>query len=427
MVQKSDQARAHEIAESFDWLDPELRADMDREYETYSLLQRSPRERSRKTNEWYFVGHEECREAFQKPELFSNDIYAVDNPHGITSTIPANTDGPEQREYRKMLDPLFNPRSMEKLEEDIRRFAIELMKPITAGEKTEFVEAFALPFPTIIFCRLMGFPVEDHPKIMRWIDIYMNSQSPYIAKRLHITEVDDIGRPLPEVARKLAEDAGAEISQYLSELLEQRRYLPKDDILSALLAARRPDGRPMNQDELTKICFNLFLGGLDTVTGMLAMIIRDFAQRPDRRSAFTELMDDPDRVGPAVEELIRFHSIVTIPRRVTAECEFRGLQLRQNDIVELMTTAACRDEARFVGADELDYSRSPNPHLAFGVGWHRCLGIHLARREVRIALQEIHRLMPTYSLDPADPPLVSTGFIHNMTTLPLRIGVASKY
>jgi cytochrome P450 len=232
---------------------------------------------------------------------------------------------------------------------------------------------------------------------------------------------------LPEVARKLAEDAGAEISQYLSELLEQRRYLPKDDILSALLAARRPDGRPMNQDELTKICFNLFLGGLDTVTGMLAMIIRDFAQRPDRRSAFTELMDDPDRVGPAVEELIRFHSIVTIPRRVTAECEFRGLQLRQNDIVELMTTAACRDEARFVGADELDYSRSPNPHLAFGVGWHRCLGIHLARREVRIALQEIHRLMPTYSLDPADPPLVSTGFIHNMTTLPLRIGVASKY
>jgi cytochrome P450 len=259
--------------------------------------------------------------------------------------------------------------------------------------------------------------------LMRWKDIYMNNTSPFIAARLGITDVDASGRPLPQVAQKLAEDTGAEISVYLGDLLDHRRATPEDDILSRLLDARLPDGRALSQEELIKICFNLFLGGLDTVTGMLSMIVRDFADHPAHRAAFVELMDDPDRVGPAVEELARYHSIVTIPRRVTSQCAFRGLDLGQDEIVQLVTPSACRDESRFPAADELDYGRSPNPHLAFGLGWHRCLGIHLARRELRIGLQEIHRVMPSYSLDPDQPPLVGSGGVRGLLTLPLRVGV----
>src|SRR5262249_41500759 len=163
--------------------------------------------------------------------------------------------------------------------------------------------------------RLMGFPLEDHPRIMRWKDIYMNSGSPFIAERLGITNVDDLGRPVPDVARTLAAEAGSEISRYLASLLDERRKHPSDDLLTALLAGRRSDNSPLTEDELIRICFNLFLGGLDTVTGMLSMIIKDFAQHPDHRTSFVELMNDSERVGPAVEELARFHSIVTIPRR----------------------------------------------------------------------------------------------------------------
>jgi cytochrome P450 len=416
-----DRDQAQATARALDWRDPTFREE--HEHEVYSLLRPFPAEKSQKTDEWYFLRYDDCREAFQNPELFSNNWYAADNPLGQTSVIPENSDSPEQRAYRRVLDPMFSPQAMERLEVDIRRFAVELLDPIAAKTSSEFVYEFTMPFPTIIFCRLMGFPLGDHPTLMRWKDIYMNNTSPFIAKRLGITDVDDAGRPLPEVAQKLAEETGAEIGRYLSELLDQRRAAPQDDILSRLVEAERPDGRALNQDELTRICFNLFLGGLDTVTGMLSMIIQDFAERPDHREAFVALMDDPERVGPAIEELARFHSIVTIPRRVTTGCAFRGLDLAPNEMVQLVTPSACRDESRFPGAGELDYARSPNPHLAFGLGWHRCLGIHLARRELRIGLQEIHRALPSYSLDPDHPPLVGSGGVRGLLTLPLRVGI----
>jgi cytochrome P450 len=419
-----DEDRAVTAAKAMDWSDPHFREET--EYEVYALLQRHRyRCKSEKTGDWYFIGYEECREAFRTPELFSNRLYDVTDLGGQTAVIPEFSDAPDQREYRHVLDPLFSPGRMERLEDDIRTFAAELLGPIVSRDKAEFVADFTMPFPTIIFCRLMGFPLKDHPRIMQWKDIYMNSESPVLARRLGITELDELGRPVPEVARKLVQEAGVEITSYLGSLLDDRRKDPRDDLLTSLLAGRRSDDAPLSADELIRVCFNLFLGGLDTVTGMLSMIMRDFAQHPEHRARFIELMGDPERLGPAVEELARFQSIVTIPRRVTKDCEFRGLALAKNDIVRLVTPAAGRDEARFPEADELHYGRSPNPHLAFGVGWHRCLGIHLARRELRIGLQEIHRAIPDYSLDPANPPLVGSGGVRGLYTLPLVLG-ASK-
>jgi cytochrome P450 len=416
-----DERRAIAVAKALDWSDPLFRQDT--EYEVYSLLQRYRfRCKSEKTGDWYLLGQDECREAFRTPELFSNNFYTGGDPRGQAMVIPEMADAPDQREYRHILDPMFGPHRMERLEEDIRLFAAELLRPIASSDSTDFVSDFTMPFPTIIFCRLMGFPLKDHPRIMRWKDVYMNSESPVMAQRLDISEVDDLGRPVPEIARRLAQQAGAEISAYLGSLLDDRRQEPQDDLLTALLEGRRRDGTPLTEDELIRICFNLFLGGLDTVTGMLSHIIRDFAEHPDHRTRFMELMDDPARLGPAVEELARFHSIVTIPRRVTKDCEFRGLALAKDDIVQLVTPAAGRDETCFPDADALNYGRSPNPHLAFGVGWHRCLGIHLARRELRIGLQEIHRAIPDYSLDPANPPLIGMGSVRGLYTLPLRVG-----
>ena len=415
-----DNSAALAAARKLDWFDPVLRERT--EFDVYATVRGLPPQRSEATGEWYFLGYDDCREAFQRAELLSNDwIMGGDNPLGQSAVYPENCDGAEQREFRRVLDPMFSPQLMEKLESDMREYATELLERITAKPSCEFVAEFTMPFPTIIFCRLMGFPLEDHPRLMRWKDVYMNSMTPFIASQLGI-DVDDAGRPSMEMVRELTGTSAAEIIEYLGSILDERRRVPQDDVITKLVNVRHTNGDALNDDELIRICFNLFLGGLDTVTGMLSMIIRDFAENADHRARFVELMDDPDRVGPAVEELVRFHSIVSIPRRVTEDCVFRGAELRKNDIIQVVTPAADRDPGRFPGADGVDYDRSPNPHLGFGLGIHRCLGIHLARRELRIGLQEIHRLMPHYSLDPAAPPKVGSGGVRGLFTLPLIVG-----
>src|ERR1700691_3501676 len=126
-MQADDKGRARAIAKAMDWYDPHFRTET--EYEVYALLQQFPRERSEKTNEWFFVRHDECREAFQKPEIFSSDLYAAANPLGQTPGIPINSDPPDQRDYRRVLDPLFSPHRMEKLEAEVPSFAAGVLQP----------------------------------------------------------------------------------------------------------------------------------------------------------------------------------------------------------------------------------------------------------------------------------------------------------
>ncbi|MGD9794394.1 MAG: cytochrome P450 [Acidimicrobiia bacterium] len=414
------EADALRLAATLDWFDPEFRERT--EFDVYERVRGLPPQRSERTGEWYFLGYEDCREAFQRADVMSNNWLIGDNPLGQSSVYPENADGVAQREYRRLLDPMFNPRRMQELEGEITAFAVQLLEPIAKSATTEFVSAFNMPFPTIIFCRLMGFPLEDHDRLMRWKDVYMNSMTPFIAKQLGITDVDANGRPSMEAIHAMVSSSAQEIIGYLSEILAEREARPCDDIISQLVTLRHDNGDLLDYDERIRICFNLFLGGLDTVTGMLSFIVRHFAEHPDDRHAFIALMDDPEKVDMAVEELVRFHSIVSIPRRVATACPFRGADLQENDIIQVVTPAANRDPRRFPNADRLDFGRTQNVHLGFGLGVHRCLGIHLARRELRIALQEMHRLIPDYSLDPDHPPVVGSGGVRGLFTLPLRIG-----
>jgi cytochrome P450 len=129
-------------------------------------------------------------------------------------------------------------------------------------------------------------------------------------------------------------------------------------------------------------------------------------------------MEDPVRLNPAIEELMRFHSFVLLPRRLTRELSFHGALFRAQDNVLVPTQAANRDGGEFPDPNQLDYARSPNRHLGFGLGPHRCLGIHLARRELRIALQVFHRRLPDYRLDPTRR-AVGFGGMKGLASLPL--------
>ena len=205
------------------------------------------------------------------------------------------------------------------------------------------------------------------------------------------------------------------------ELLELRRANPRDDLISKLLDTKYQGERPLSQEELEDTLFLLFMAGLDTVASALGLIVQEFATNPDKRREFVALMEDPQKVGPALEELVRVHAIVPLPRRVTREHSFHGALFRQEDMVTVPTMAANRDAEEFPNPHEIQYDRSPNRHLGYGLGPHRCLGIHLARRELRIALQVLHRKLPDYHLDP-DQKAVAFGGMKGLASLPLVKG-----
>jgi cytochrome P450 len=210
--------------------------------------------------------------------------------------------------------------------------------------------------------------------------------------------------PTPEQFFQIRAAAGLEIYGYLKKLIDERRAQPADDLITKLLHAKYEGERSLTQEELEDTLFLLFMAGLDTVASVLGLIVKGFAEDAAKRREFVALMDDPERVATAIEELVRYHAIVTMPRRATRAIGFRGESFAENEIVACPSPAANRDPAHFERPHELLLARSPNRHIGFGLGPHRCLGIHLARRELRVALQAFHRRLPDYRLHPEKSP-----------------------
>ena len=296
-------------------------------------------------------------------------------------------------------------------------------------DRFDFVADFADPFPTVIFCELMGFPPEDYEQIMDWKNTLMHPDDGHPrGMALAHAKALELGLPCTEGERLPSESslavrakAGEAIYAYTQELLEQRRQEPKEDLVSRLLAAQYDGERPLTQEELEDMIFLLFMAGLDTVASALGLMVQGFAQDPVKRHEYIGLLDDDRKAAAAVEELVRVHSIVLLPRRVMRELDFHGARFQDQDMVLVPTQAANRDAEEFPNPNELVYDRLPNRHLGFGLGPHRCLGIHLARRELRIALEVFHRKCPDYRLDP-DAPAIGFGGMKGLASLPLIKG-----
>ena len=173
----------------------------------------------------------------------------------------------------------------------------------------------------------------------------------------------------------------------------------------------------LTDDELYQLGFLLYLAGLDTVANVLTYAFRFLAGRPDLRSL---LRDEPDKIPPAVEELLRLFSIASTVRVVTIDTVFAGCPMKAGDRVVLPTASAGRDGGQYHDPDEFRLDRLPNAHLAFGAGPHRCAGAHLARLELRIALEEWHRRIPDYELADDKPVAEYVGAVAGLTALPLR-------
>jgi cytochrome P450 len=207
----------------------------------------------------------------------------------------------------------------------------------------------------------------------------------------------------------------------LEVLFREKERNPGHDIASIIVTARGADGRQHPWIDIMNCGFLLFVAGLDTVTNTMAYIWRYLATTPGARAWFRERLDDPDAFLIGIEELMRINAVSNLYRRVTHDCEFRGVRLRRNDRVILPNTVANRDPGVFAAPEVIDLDREVNVHVTFGVGPHRCIGSHLAKREVMAAMQEWLRRIPDFELDPAQPPAAAFGgSVMGFTALPLR-------
>jgi cytochrome P450 len=334
------------------------------------------------SSRWYLLGYEQMKAALQDTGQFSSRNTAEAFGRSSFEMIPGELDPPEHRSYRQLLNPAFAPGAIKALEPEIRQVCNDLIDGFQGQGECEFIADFAFLFPTTIFLRMLGLPDDRRDEFVDWTHRFTRPTSP-----------ED---------RQVVQDL---IDATLGEVFAERREAPREDIATYLTTCKL-DGRPFDDGELLGIGRLLFIAGLDTVAATLGWCFHHLAGHPEQRR---QLIDNPDIVPSAVEEFLRYYSVVTSTRSVTEDTEVAGCPMRKGDIAVVPLAPANRDPNSFPDADEFDMERRPNRHVGFGLGPHRCLGAHLARTELRIALEEWHRRIPEYVVAEG-PPLPSSGF-----------------
>jgi cytochrome P450 len=316
--------------------------------------------------------------AMRHPEYFTSedlDLYLGEQPQ-----IPLEVDPPAHTKYRRLLNPQFVPREIERHEPEVRAIVRDLIDEFAGRGSCDFHDELATPMPSRIFLPLMGLPREDLPMFLRWRDMNVR---PDVAP-------GDVG-----AAERVRRQASHEMNEYFRVEIARRRAEPDDGLLSHIVHCEI-DGQPLSETELLGMSHLLLIGGLDTVTATLDCMIAYLAQHPDRRRAIVE---NPELMDPAIEEMLRQQTpVMMVPRVIAQDCELGGVKMTAGDSATLMIGAANCDEAEFSDSADVMLDRETNRHLAFGGGPHRCLGSHLARMELRVALEEFHKRIPEYEI-----------------------------
>ncbi len=335
------------------------------------------REQARERGQVFLSRYEDIFWAMRHPEYFTSedlDLYLGEQPQ-----IPLEVDPPRHTKYRRLLNPQFVPREIETHEPEVRSIVRTLIDGFAGRGTCDFHEELATPLPSRIFLPLMGLPREDLPMFLRWRDMNVRPD----------VEPGDFGG-----AERVRKQASHEMNEYFRDAIARRREEPDDGLLSLIVHAEL-DGAQMSETELLGMSHLLLIGGLDTVTATLDCMIAFLATHDDRRR---QIVEDPSIIPSAVEELLRWLTpVMTVPRSVAQDVELGGVQLCAGDGVNLLLGAANMDEDAF-GPPDVDFARDPNRHLAFGASHHLCLGAHLARLELRVALEEFHARIPDYRI-----------------------------
>ncbi|MBX9606458.1 MAG: cytochrome P450 [Gammaproteobacteria bacterium] len=345
-----------------------------------------------------FNRYREVRRCAQDWRTFSSaDGWMLNPPPGNIAILPEDLDPPYHTEWRRVLNPFFSAAAVQALEAPARAYAGELVARVAPQGHCEFVADFAAQLPgLVLFKHILPVPVDDLPMLFKDIDIYsfgpMQARTPAF-ERVYV---------------------------YLQRFLETRAREPSrgGDIVDVILAGVERDGAPCSWDDKVHVVLDVVFAGLATTTHAISGAIYALAADPALRAA---LQRAPDRMHTAVEETVRLYApVVAVGRSVRADCEVGGEQLRTGDRVALNYAAASRDPEVCADPARFDLERQEVVHTAFGVGPHRCLGEHLARLEIRVAIEEFIARIPEFEVEPGKQPSYESGQLRTMKELRLR-------
>jgi cytochrome P450 len=350
----------------------------------------------------YITRHADVEQVLRNPLLFSSRFGEGTGLGNDRPMIPLQIDPPEHKKYRVLLDPYLAPRQVARLEDDVVMLVNELIDTFVDRGSCEFLRDFAVPLPCTVFLRLLGLPLED-------LDLFLRIKEGIIR-----------GNSEPTVALQHAArvEAGRMFYEYFDTALDRIREERIPGLLLDLLEAEI-QGERLSRDEITDICYLFIIAGLDTVTDSLCCFWTFLADHPDHRRL---IVDDPTLIPAAMEELIRWESPVSgVARVATADTTVGGCPVHRGESLLVMVGSANTDPEAIDDAGVVDFGRTTNRHLAFGGGIHRCLGSHLARLELRVAMREWHRRIPDYRVAEGTD-LVWTPMLRCVTSMPLLFG-----
>lgn len=300
---------------------------------------------------------------------------------GAHKLIPLDIDGPEHTHFRKILDPVFTPKKMALLEPKVRALADRLIDGFVNDGQTELFGAFCQPLPSMMFLSIMGLPESDLPYFMEFKNGILH----------HDAETD------PTAAQAIREAAGNRCREYFTKLWDERHASGEhgDDVLGWLIDSN-VDGQSLTREQFVEINLLLMIAGLDTVSASLSCLLSWLARHPTERHW---ILEDTARWPQAIEELMRFESPVPQGfRQAVEDIEVNGTTYPAGTRFIVSWPSANLDPEVFTNPLEVDLERAVNPHVVFASGWHRCLGSHLARMELRVALDQFHRRIPDYEI-----------------------------
>ncbi|MEB3071681.1 cytochrome P450 [[Mycobacterium] vasticus] len=353
---------------------------------------------------WIPTRYAEIEWVARNPEIFSSAEPLI--PYARTlpeKAIPLELDGEVHTAWRKALADAFSPSVAQHFLPQIEELARELVEAAVRSRKFDFASEFAVKLPASVF--LVNFGVDPSA-----LDQLLEFKNWYVREGL---TSDGSDGEVAKACKPLLDFFQSEVDRRRFEGYEGHR-----DVMSKLLSATY-QGRALTDAEVVNAAFVTMMASLDTTTSALGLIWLTLTQRTDLRA---QVINEPDQIPQMMEELIRYQPVLTTARVVTQEVERDGVTLHPGDRVLMSWGMAGRDPDVYDRADECLLDRPPNRTLAFGVGPHRCLGMHLARRIITVAMREWHARIPDYRLDPDGPPISYYSPVRGVMSLPLLIG-----
>jgi cytochrome P450 len=316
-------------------------------------------------------------------------------------------DPPDHTRLRGLVQKAFTPKTVENLRPRIQEIVDELMAPALERGSMEVVEDIAYPLPVRVITELLGVPLEDHETFKGWSKELAGALDPDFAT--------------PDDVLERRERAGQAFVEYFQALIAERRRTPRDDLLSALIAAE-DEGKKLSEKELLSTLILLLVAGHETTVNLIANGVLALARNPDQ---LARLREDPSLSRTTVEEILRYDPPVQFTARVALEdIDIDGTTMGKGEQAIILLAAANRDPEQFPDPDTFDVGRQDNRHLAFGMGAHFCLGAPLARVEGQVALEALASRATDLALQ-VDPPEYKVNIVlRGLAALPVSFRVS---